>query len=242
MKPEEKVIDLGEFKVNCASAGSGEPLLLLHDSDHRDSWRVWEPLLALAETRRMVMPDLIGYGRSTRPAETPDYRAQAKVVKDLAEKLGLGKVDVVGAGWGGQVAMELALEFPEAARSLVLISSAYDKEQLRRLQGLRKAALIIYAEDDMVTQLKAGYLLRDAIGTSRLEVLPPVAHDPGHDFTISHRLGKFRTERVIELVREFLADPGSMLAQPPELENELRGMALRKEEKGDEKEGSRPLP
>lgn len=229
MKPEEKVLDLGEFKVNCASAGSGEPVLLLHDSDHRVDWREWEPLLPLAERRSLVMPDLIGYGRSSRPVETPDYRAQARVVKDLAEKLGLKKVDVVGAGWGGQVAIEFALEWPDTVRSLVLISSAYDKEQLKRLQGLRKAALIVWAEDDMVTQVKAGYLLRDAIGTSRLEVLPPVAHDPGHDFRISHMLGRFRTERVLELVGAFLDDPDSMLAQPPEMENELRGMALRKE-------------
>ena len=86
----------------------------------------------------------------------------------------------------------------------------------------------------MVTQLKAGYLLRDAIGTSRLEVLAPVSKDPKYDFRMSHRLQKFRAPQVLELARKFLADPQSMLAEPPEMENELRGKALRKE---DEKDG-----
>ena len=84
----------------------------------------------------------------------------------------------MGSGWGGQVALEFALDWPDTVKSLVLMASSYDKEQLPRLQKLRKPTLIIYAEDDMVTQLKAGYLLRDAIGTSRLEILGTVAQRP----------------------------------------------------------------
>jgi hypothetical protein len=114
--------------------------------------------------------------------------------------------------------------------SIVLVASAYDKEQLPRLQKLRRPTLIIYAEDDMVTQLKAGYLLRDAIGTSRLEVLDSVARDPRYDFRMSHRLQKFRAPQVLQLARLFLSNPESMVAEPPELENELKGMALRKED------------
>ena len=132
-------------------------------------------------------------------------------------------MSLMGSGWGGQVALELALDWPEGVTSLVLIASAYDKEQLPRLAKLRKPTLIIYAEDDMVTQLKAGYLLRDAIGTSRIEVLDAVARDPRNDFRMSHRLQKFRAPQVLQLARRFLADPQSMIAEPPEMENDLRG-------------------
>ena len=52
---------------------------------------------------------------------------------------------------------------------------------------------------------------------------------------MSHRLVKFRAPRVLQLVRLFLSKPEEMVAEPPEMENELRGLALRK--KGDE-EGS----
>ncbi len=236
MEPTEKQLEVGEFTVNYATAGSGEPVLLLHGSEHAESWRVWEPMLQLADSYRLVAPDLVGYGKSSKPAETPDYRAQAHTLRDLAEKLSVGRVAVVGSGWGGQVALEFALAWPEAMKSLVLIASSYDKEQLGRLQKMRRPTLIVYAEDDMVTQLKAGYLLRDAIGTSRLEVLDAVARDPRYDFRMSHRLQKFRAPQVLQLVRLFLSKPEAMIAEPPEMENELRGMALRK---NDEKaEGS----
>ncbi|HKT22084.1 MAG TPA: hypothetical protein VJR06_05700, partial [Nitrososphaerales archaeon] len=140
----------------------------------------------------------------------------------------------IGGGWGGQVALEFALEWPESVSSIILIASAYDKDQLPRLGKLRKPTLIIYAEDDMVTQLKAGYLLRDAIGTSRLEVLDAVAKDPRYDFRMSHRLQRFRAPVVLQLAKSFLGNPSGMTAEPPEMENELKGQALRKE---DEKDG-----
>lgn len=229
LEPTEKQVAVGEFTVNYATAGTGEPLLLMHGSEPREDWRVWEPLLPLADSYRLIAPDLLGHGKSTRPEETPDYKAQARVLRDLVEKLEVRSLSLMGSGWGGQVALEFALEWPEAVRSIVLVASSYDKEQLPLLGKLRKPTLVIYAEDDMVTQLKAGYLLRDAIGTSRLEVLDTVARDPRYDFRMSHRLQKFRAPRVLQLARLFLSKPESMVAEPPEMENELRGMALRKE-------------
>ncbi|MDE1858134.1 MAG: alpha/beta hydrolase [Thaumarchaeota archaeon] len=235
MEPAEKEVAVGEFKVNYATAGSGEPLLLLHGSEPAESWRVWEPLLPLGDARKLILPDLLGHGKSSRPVETPDYKAQARMLRDFADKLGLRSSSLVGGGWGGQVALEFALEWPDSVTSLVLVASSYDQDQLPRLQKLRKPTLIIYAEDDMVTQLKSGYLLRDAIGTSRLEVLDTVARDPRYDFRMSHRLQKFRAPQVLQLTRSFLANPSGMIAEPPEMENELKGQALRKE---DEKDGA----
>jgi pimeloyl-ACP methyl ester carboxylesterase len=117
------------------------------------------------------------------------------------------------------------------------VACSYDKDQLRRLQKLRKPTLIIFAEDDMVTQLKAGYLLRDVIGTSRLEVLGTVARDPKYDFRMSHRLQNFRAPQVLQLARSFLSNPEEMVSEPPEMENELKGMALRKGENEAQSDG-----
>jgi pimeloyl-ACP methyl ester carboxylesterase len=228
MQPREEIMPVGEFQVNCATAGKGERLIMLHGSDHRESWRVWEPMLALADSYSVIMPDLVGYGKSSKPTETPDYKAQARVIGDMMEKMSIEKTSLVGTSWGGQICLEVALEWPDSVKALVLIGSSYDKEQLRRLGKLRKPTLIVYAEDDMVTQLKAGYLLRDAIGTSRLEILDPVAKDPGHDFLISHKLERFRAPQLLQLVKLFLSRPEEMTAEPPAMENELRGKALRK--------------
>jgi pimeloyl-ACP methyl ester carboxylesterase len=235
MEPTEKQVEVGEFTINYATAGSGEPLLLLHGSEPAETWRVWDPILGLADTYRVVAPDLVGYGKSSRPTETPDYRAQAQMIGDLAEKLEIKMMSLVGSGWGGQVALEFTLVRPEAVRSMVLIAGSYDKDQLRRLGKLRRPTLMIYTEDDMATQLKAGYLLRDAIGASRLEVVDAIAGDPRYDFRMSHGLQEFGAPRVLQLVRLFLSKPEAMVTEPPDLENELRGMELpREEERPDE--------
>jgi pimeloyl-ACP methyl ester carboxylesterase len=228
MQATERLADVGEFKVNFASAGKGETVVLLHGSDHREDWHVWEPVLSLADSYALLIPDLLGYGKSSAPEETPDYRAQAQVLKDFLEGQSVEKASLVGAGWGGQVALELALTWPESVRCLVLVAGAYGKEQIGRMGKLRKPTLIVYAEDDMVTQLKAGYLLRDAIRTSRLEVMGAVAHDPRYGFAVSHKLERFRAPQVLQLMRSFLAKPESMISEPPETEDELRGMAMRR--------------
>jgi pimeloyl-ACP methyl ester carboxylesterase len=226
----ERAVAVGEFTVNYASAGNGEALLLLHGSEPREDWRIWEPLLSMADTRKLIIPDLLGHGKSSKPAETPDFRAQAHMLRDFVEKLGVERLSLLAGGWGGQVALEFAMEWPGFVNAIVLVASAYDKEQLPRLKKLRKPTLIIYAEDDLMTQLKAGYLLRDAIATSRLEVLDTVARDPRYDFRMSHRLQQFRAPQILQLTKSFLSNPGGMIAEPPEMENELRGLALRKEE------------
>ncbi len=227
---EEKVVELGEYKVNVASAGTGPAVVvMLHGEEKQPSWRDWEGFLGLADRYRLVVPDLVGFGRSSRPAETPDYSAQARIVHELLEVMDVAKATLAGYSWGGQVALEVAVNWPQCVENLLLVASSYNKTQLPKLSKLRKPTLVIWAEDDLVTQVKAGYLLRDAIGTSRLEVLPPVAKDPRYDFTIAHRLLASRREELLRLFRSFLASPSAATTEPPQLENELRGMAMRQE-------------
>jgi pimeloyl-ACP methyl ester carboxylesterase len=226
---EEKIVELGEYKVNVATFGSGPAMVMIHGEDKQPSWKDWEGFVVLADSRRVIIPDLVGFGRSSRPSEVPDYKAQARIVHELLENMKVEKVTLVGYSWGGQVALEVAIDWPESIESLILVASTYDKSQLAKLSKVRKPTLVIWAEDDLVTQLKAGYLLRDAIRTSRLEVLPPVAKDPRHDFTIAHRLLTSRKEELLRLFRAFLASPSGATAEPPELEKELRGMAMKQE-------------
>ena len=58
---------------------------------------------------------------------------------------------------------------------------------------------------------------------------PPVAKDPKYDFTIAHRLLWSRRDEILKLFRSFLASPASATAEPPELERELRGMAMKQD-------------
>ena len=225
----EKLVEVGEYKVNVASAGKGPAMVLLHGEEKRPGWKDWAGLLALSDTHSLIIPDLVGFGKSSRPGGVSDYKTQARVVHELLEVLKVEKATFAGYSWGGQVALEVAIGWPNLVENMLLVSSTYDKAQLPKLARVRRPCLIVWAEDDMVTQLKAGYLLRDSIRTSRLEVLPPVAKDPRHDFTYAHRLLVSRSDEVLRLFREFLASPMESTAEPPELEKELRGMALKQQ-------------
>ncbi len=230
-----KKVELGEYTVNYASEGSGPNMIMLHGGDKREDWSIWQPLISLSKVYSLTIPDLVGFGKSTIPTETPDYVAQARILHEMMDRLAIEKATLVGTSWGGQVALEEAISWPERVENLVLMSCTYDKAQLPKLRKVNKPALIIWAEDDQVAQLKAGYLLRDAIRTAKLEVLPPVAKNPRYNFTIAHKLERYRSEVIVGIITDFLSAPWQKIAEPPEMEPELRGMAMKADKDGEEK-------
>lgn len=101
--------------------GRGAPLLLLHG--FAGSGGSWGGVLPSLERRwRVVVPDLIGHGRSAAPREQARY-AFDRCVEDIAallERLSAAPAHVVGYSMGGRLALALALRFPALVRSLVL--------------------------------------------------------------------------------------------------------------------------
>ncbi|MBM3773236.1 MAG: alpha/beta fold hydrolase [Acidimicrobiia bacterium] len=124
------------------------PLLLIHGSP--GTRRVLLPLAELlAASSRVIVPDLPGFGASTR--DIPDYsiRAHAEYMRQLLDVLQLRSVHVVGYSMGGGVAIELADAWPDRISSLTLLSAigAQEYELLgdywlnHALHGLQLGAL-----------------------------------------------------------------------------------------------------
>lgn len=101
---------------------SGLPVVLLHGSPG-DNAEVRGIALALARTRRVIAPDLPGFGGSTRTL--PDYsiRAHARYILELLDSLGVPRAHVVGFSMGGGVAIEMAGARPDRIASLTLLSA-----------------------------------------------------------------------------------------------------------------------
>ena len=103
-------------------AGAAETVLLLHGEP---SWsylyRTMVPVLAGAGLR-VVVPDLVGFGRSDKPAARTDY-SYARHVEwmraALFDELGLHGITLVGQDWGGLVGLRLVAEHPERFRRVV---------------------------------------------------------------------------------------------------------------------------
>src|SRR5689334_19509659 len=101
--------------------GAGPVVVLLHAGvADRRMWDAITP--ALAHSFRVIRPDLRGFGQTPMP---PGAYADADDVDALLQELGVVDAAVVGASFGGRVAMELATLHPARVSSLVLMCSAY---------------------------------------------------------------------------------------------------------------------
>lgn len=114
----------------------GDPLVLVH-AGVADA-RMWEPVLpALARTHRVVRYDMRGFG-ATR--SMPGSFTHAGDLRALLDKLRIERAHVVGASFGGQVALELAATRPARVASLVLLAAALpDIEPSPRLLAFAEA-------------------------------------------------------------------------------------------------------
>ena len=136
--------------------GTGRPLILLHGG--LMSGETFGPVLTmLAESHRVVVPDLQGHGRTADIDRPIDIRLMADDIAALIDHLGLDKPDVVGYSLGGGVALQLAAKHPDKVRRLVLVSanvwrSAIPPEMLAQ-QGQVNAAAAQFMKDTPMYQL-----------------------------------------------------------------------------------------
>jgi 3-oxoadipate enol-lactonase len=105
-------------------AGQGPPVVLIHG--HAADLRLWDlQVPALVEAGyRAIRYDLRGHGRSTAPPAGYTWQNFALDLRDLMDRLGVPGAHFVGLSVGGGIALQLALDFPERASSLVLVDSA----------------------------------------------------------------------------------------------------------------------
>ncbi|HEY8078612.1 MAG TPA: alpha/beta fold hydrolase [Labilithrix sp.] len=101
--------------------GRGRPLVLLHGlGDSHTAWKSVAP--ALAAGRRVLMPDLPGHGRSSRPNASYELAWHSRIVSRWATAIGLEEIDVVAHSFGGGVAQMMLLEPAPRIRRLVLVA------------------------------------------------------------------------------------------------------------------------
>ena len=98
--------------------GNGFPLILLHGwSADGLSYALQVPL---AYKYRLILPDLRGHGRSPKPRTSCQARMLASDVNRLLEKLGIGKAIMAGGSFGGLVALQFVLNYPQKVEALIL--------------------------------------------------------------------------------------------------------------------------
>jgi 2-hydroxymuconate-semialdehyde hydrolase len=116
----------GAFDTNVLEAGTGDPVLFIHGSGPGVSaWANWRLVLpALARERRVIAPDMVGFGFTDRPAGIAySMDTWVRQALDLLDALDIERADLVGNSFGGALALALATRHPGRVRRLVLMGS-----------------------------------------------------------------------------------------------------------------------
>jgi haloacetate dehalogenase len=115
-------------EINVLTKGYGPPLLLIHG--HPETHLTWHKIApALAEEYTVVLPDLRGYGDSSKPGYSDDnsnysFRAMALDQVEVMQQLGYERFLVAGHDRGGRVAHRLCLDHPSSVEKVALLDVA----------------------------------------------------------------------------------------------------------------------
>lgn len=120
----ERTVRVGTRDIFVTETGTGPTVVLLHGggpgASGASNYR--RNIDALAERFRVVVPDLPGYGRSTKDIDQRDpFGSLADGIRGLLDELGVGQAHLVGNSYGGACALRLALDTPERVGRMVLM-------------------------------------------------------------------------------------------------------------------------
>jgi pimeloyl-ACP methyl ester carboxylesterase len=131
----EKYLTVDGMKIRYIVRGAGAPLLLLHGfGEFLETWDL--NLRSLSEHYQVYAMDLPGHGLSDKPEVAYSIFFFTRFVINFMQALGIEHASLIGHSMGGQISLNIAINFPEKVDKLVLETSvglANDVSLIRRL-------------------------------------------------------------------------------------------------------------
>jgi len=178
-------VDAG-YRIHYHDHGSGQAVVMLHGSGPGASgWSNFRrnyPYL-VENGCRVVIPDLIGYGFSSKPDDV-EYPLSFFVdcLKQTLDHLGLARYSLIGNSLGGAIAIQMALDYPDAVERLILMApgAIEEREAYFKMKGITTMMGAFLSEEGMdeqkmaellTLQLHDPKLVTEDIVKERMEVL-----------------------------------------------------------------------
>ncbi|CAG7600318.1 alpha/beta fold hydrolase [Leucobacter soli] len=203
---EPSKVDVRGLDVAYRRKGEGEPVLYLHGAGLTQRWLPFHE--KMSERVDLLAPEHPGFGDTEMPEWLDGFDDVVLHYADLLDTLGIDRVHVVGHSFGGWIAAEFAVFFPERIKSLQLIAPAGLKgadlndpfrqegfEAFERVFNGRGEEFPDYIEEgDPVEALVQGY--KETTARARL------AWQPRHDRKLPRRLGRVTAPTQVLLAQE----------------------------------------
>ncbi|MGW2830378.1 alpha/beta fold hydrolase [Streptomyces sp. NPDC001286] len=181
----QSLLDVGDRKIFVAETGEGTPVLLLHGGGPGASGvsNYIRNIAELAKEYRVIVPDLPGYGRSSKGVDGSDpFGFLATGIRGLMDRLDLNKAHLVGNSYGGACALRLALDTPDRVERMVLMGPG-GIGTTRALPTAGLNSLLNYYSGDGPSRLKLEKFIRDHLVFNAAQV-PDAVIDARYEASI----------------------------------------------------------
>jgi len=120
LQVENQDLRMAYRDVQATAASNGKTVLLLHGKNFSGFY--WEPTIEFLAQQgyRVIAPDQLGFGQSSRPDIHYSFHQMAENTKALLDHLGIRQVCVIAHSMGGMLGVRFTLLFPEKVEKLVL--------------------------------------------------------------------------------------------------------------------------
>jgi 3-oxoadipate enol-lactonase len=161
--------NLRDFTMEYEERGSGIPVILIHGYPLNRT--LWQPQIeALADTARIIAPDLRGHGGSDPVPGVYSMHLMAKDFKELIDNLLIEQpVILCGLSMGGYICFEFRRSYPQMVRGMILAATRATADSLETRINREEAAAIA---QDGGSQAITNMLLPKMLAPSTYEKKP----------------------------------------------------------------------
>jgi pimeloyl-ACP methyl ester carboxylesterase len=167
-----ETLNMACMDVPPAGSPNGHTVLLLHGRNFPSSY--WHETIAAltAAGYRVVAPDQIGFGKSSKPLSELHFDVLARNTAALLDALGIDKVDIVAHSMGGMLATRFTRTYPGKVDRIVL-AGPIGLEDYRRTVPPVPTAQLIDQENKVTPESYRSWMMKVYEVTA-----PPEALDP----------------------------------------------------------------
>lgn len=185
-------VNIPEGQIHYRIDGSGEPLLLLHQTAFSsDEYSLVMPILS--KSYQVIAMDTMGYGMSGSPPRVFKIEDYARSVRGFLFTLGIKETSIAGHHTGATIALEIAAAYPEIVDKLILSGCPYYDPEERQERRARYRPMEITDDGSYLT--KMWEMLR--------RYMPHARPEDWHKFLIAGLLAGPRGEEAHQAVFQY---------------------------------------
>src|SRR5947209_8605012 len=186
--------------MHFVTQGEGPLVVLLHGfPEFWYSWRNQIPFLA-EHGFTAVAPDLRGYNETDKPRKGYDVPTLLRDINGLITGLGQEKAVIVGHDWGGALAWNFAINYPEMTERLIVMNAPHPGAFLREMRTLKQLRKSWYMFVFQLPWLPEYLLLRNHANNIGRILLEAAVHKEAF------------SREDIDMYRRVMSKPGAMTA------------------------------